>query len=332
MNQNKRISPLFNQCLSIVMAVALVATWIVPARVDAQDTYPVHFGFDPLGLIANYDVTSYYTTKPDVVEVWICTIGTKHTLTNLTVEQLTEGLRQSGLAEYFESMSGGRYEMSFVPGGVVDAAFVQGCHGDQTFGGTSAILAVPDLEDGFGWSPRFLSFSTDYPWNRRSAAIGFYDGVRGINIASTAKVFGFTFPWPQSYTGALSPESGLTRADNPMDMTSRGNRGVLRVGTIAANRYASGWIAPEDVHIYEDGHDLVTLSVDWEAGTQMIVLPTETQGNFLSLGARVAKRHDWGIPKEGVEAYVIEQVLPSCRFGYLRPLLGEDPPNHSLPA
>ena len=38
MNQNKRISPLFNQCLSIVMAVALVATWIVPARVDAQDT------------------------------------------------------------------------------------------------------------------------------------------------------------------------------------------------------------------------------------------------------------------------------------------------------
>ena len=33
--------------------------------------------------------------------MWICTIGTKHSLTNLSVEQLTEKLKQSGFAEYW---------------------------------------------------------------------------------------------------------------------------------------------------------------------------------------------------------------------------------------
>ena len=87
---------------------------------------------------------------------------------------------------------------------------------------------------------------------------------------------------------------------------SWGNRGVLHVGTIAVNRYTAGWVTPEQVHVYDGGFDRVQLSVDWEPGTQMIVLPTGKQGNFLSLGARVAKNHDSGIPKEGVESYLIQ--------------------------
>ena len=95
-------------------------------------------------------------------------------------------------------------------------------------------------------------------------------------------------------------------SDNPMGMMSAGNSGALYVGTIAANRYAAGWIAPDQVHVYDGGADQVVLNVDWEPGTQMIALPSGEQGHFLSLGARVAKRHDWGIPKEGVEAYIVQ--------------------------
>ena len=79
------------------------------------------------------------------------------------------------------------------------------------------------------------------------------------------------------------------------------------IGTIAANRYAAGWIDASDVHVYRGGTDRVTLRAGWENGTQMLVVPSGEQGHFLSLGTRVAKRHDRGIPKEGVESYLIDQ-------------------------
>ena len=323
MYDKSRSPALSVRCLIVAIVAVLSVVWVAPAPTLAQSDYP-QFKPDPLGLIAGYHITSYYTTKTDTVEVWICTIGTEHALANLSVGQLTENLRRSGLAEHLESMSGGRYEVDFVSGGTVASTYgVHGCQGDKSHGGTSAILAIPDYEGGFGWSPRSPSFSTEYPWNRRSAAPGFYEGLQRINIAGAAAVFGWTLAWPQSYTGVLPPETGTTRIDNPMDMMSGGNRGTLHVGTIAANRYAAGWIDPSDVHIYGGGSDSVTLSVDWETGTQMIVLPTGTQGNFLSLGARVAKRHDRGIPKEGVEAYIIEQIRDSCRVEIFGPCWGK---------
>ena len=137
---------------------------------------------------------------------------------------------------------------------------------------------------------------------------------------------GLTFDWPNSSTGILPVGAYLHSFDNPMDIMSA-SRSIwgsdlsdeffkgLVIGTIAANRYAAGWIDPSDVHIYRGGPDRVTLRATWQNGTQMLVIPSGQQGHFLTLGARVAQFHDEYIPKEGVESYIIDQRPGKSPYG-----------------
>ena len=131
---------------------------------------------------------------------------------------------------------------------------------------------------------------------------------------------GIAIDWPLSFTAAVPEGAWNYYHDNPMDLTSGAwtvtskpsylyNDYLLghEIGTIAANRYAAGWIDTSDVHVYQGGTERVTLRAGWENGTQMLVVPSGEEGYFLSLGTRVAKRHDRGIPKEGVESYLIDQ-------------------------
>ena len=127
---------------------------------------------------------------------------------------------------------------------------------------------------------------------------------------------GTNFDLPNSYTGVIPETNPGYKEDNLMDTQSGAGRFPgLTVGTIAVNRYALGWIRPEQVHVYQGGAQRLTLAAGWVNNTQMLVIPSDTQGYFMSLGVRVAKRHDVNIPKEGVEGYIVDQRTTACDEG-----------------
>ena len=305
---------LLYRTVAATVAMVLLAAG-APISASTEYEHPESYEADPLGLIALFDTTSYYTNRTDVFEVWICEIA-EEPLANLSIEQLVDNLNRSGIPDFYESVSGGRYQIRFVPGETIYRFGTLGCRRGlhtEWRGNTGALYAVPELLDARGGSPLPIGTRrTTYPRNDREAVAGFLGGLKNMNVAGIARLISGLVAWPRSHTGILPEGLALSFSDNPMDMASAGNRGTLHVGAIAVNRYAAGWIEPDDVHIYNGGAERVTLSVDWESGTQMLVLPTGTQGNFLSLGARVAKRHDRGIPKEGVEAYLVLQ--DNCSF------------------
>ena len=287
-----------------------------PWGVSAQpyDWPPDDFEDDPLGLIANYNTTSYYTNIADSIEVWICQPEGHPGVANLTVDQLTDRLNESILPEFFRSLSGGRYDLQFVPGGMTAAFDWKWCEPAEQFEtNTAGLMAVADLFNGYGGQSLPPWRFNTYPSNRRTIIAGFYDGLEVMNVSGIRRVLSSTLAWGKSSTRVILEESvyfdggniEVYQKDNPMDMLSRGGPGGGFVGTIAVNRYAAGWVDPEQVHVYEGGSDRVTLSVDWEQGTQMVVLPSGERGHFLSLGARAARYHDRDIPKEGIESYIV---------------------------
>ena len=71
--------------------------------------------------------------------------------------------------------------------------------------------------------------------------------------------------WPHSYSGLTDNEY-----DNPADVMSFAHN--WPVGTIAANRYAAGWIHPNQVHVHRESARSYTLSSCCTAGFQMLAL------------------------------------------------------------
>ena len=146
-----------------------------------------------------------------------------------------------------------------------------------------------------------------------------------MNVAGIAAIMGRTLGWGSSFTGALPKVTGTAYADNPMDMTSDGNQGALHVGTIAVNRYAAGWITPEQVHIYDGGADQVVLNVDWEPGAQMIVLALRRTGTLLVLGSAGSQT-----TRPGHTQRRRGSLHCQTRMRRRRLLLGSEPPAHPL--
>ena len=96
-------------------------------------------------------------------------------------------------------------------------------------------------------------------------------------------------------------------------MSSSSDTMDLGSGTVAVNRYASGWIDPDDVIIHENGAATYSLSPVGVSGKQMLVIPSDVgTGVFYTLGARIKKGYDRGNPAEGVEVYLIDQRPPAC--------------------
>ena len=309
----------------VLILATLIAFGMVPAGPAAAADDP--YAADPLGLFADFDETSYYTTKPDTFEVSICNPDRVDRTLSEVVDYMNN---ESGLPGYWDSVSNGQYSVSFVGGTNVPSAAGSRCWleaEDLASGQHAAGLIIVPPGVGFLAKRPTVGFTFGRTWgqfesNQRFIQAGFwlFEHITVIWNTGMAADMARTFDWPYSFTGALPESADLHYWDNPMDLVS----GALfissnfpyfyndhfkghKIGTIAANRYAAGWIDPADVHIFRGGTDRVLLRAGWEHGTQMLVVPSGEQGHFLTLGTRVAKHHDENIPKEGVESYLIDQ-------------------------
>lgn len=303
------------------------------AAVDARPRNEVLYREDPLGLIVAYEVHTYYTLGDDVFDVWVC--ETPQGLADLDVGRVV-GLLREELVPYFEWLSGGRYRPVFRVGGTIeldsftDLYDCEEAAADRSKGGAEGAIIIGDyVEEVSIASPGFMSIvspteialhAKTYPDSGRSVFLGIHtvaesgslssertSGYETPVLATAAHEIGHALGFPHSYR--------FYPYDHEMDVMGNSEEiGRIQVGTIAINRYAAGWMDADEVEIYSGGKKTYTLQPPGAKGTQMLVLQTEKSG-YVTLGARVSKGYDAGIPKEGIESYYVDQEDPRCIYG-----------------
>ncbi len=316
--------------------------WLVSASLHLttrSSAETAETAIDPLGLIAGFDFTSAYGIGEDIWEVWLCDTPSGDTFSEDPDVRLNPanyaGAFTQRVTDWFDWQSGGAYEPVFRPGGLVTApdAEAEACaeavertirsndaHGVLVV--SAKALLTDDGVLGYGWCGHYSRRT--WPDNSRSVVV--YAGAVA-DPAVVAHELGHALCWPHSYSGGTLVDGEVWQYDNPMDRMSGGlgkqpdNEGALAVGTIAINRYAAGWISPDDVEIHVPGTtgDYL-LAPAGEPGTQMLVLPdpeTGTDGLFATLGARRrgAGGEEWqdaAIDAEGIEFYWIDQTERAC--------------------
>lgn len=308
-------------------------------QTDAGDQTHAAYGADPLGLIAWSELTRLYTDGVDRFAVWACDIPDgDRDVDPHEAAQFFEDKAQP----YFDWLSGGRYTPEFLVAGDITADDPIGCaravgryETDPPVNG--AVVAVNTLtlsgfrrDDnviGAAWSGEAPcgdaavagvepEISCQWPENDRKVLLGAVAvvPVRGVTLVgkTLAHEIGHTLSWPH---GFRTPEAESGGYDNFMDLMS-GSRTLI--GTSAVNRYAAGWIPPEQVAVHPPAADdprsgaLYDLAAIGRPGLQMLVLPTGQPGVFYTFEARVRSGYDDTIPLEGVEAYFIDQSAAAC--------------------
>ena len=263
---------------------------------------------DPLGLVPKLPFVQRYSLDNDHWEVWLCG-DTGYSLDQAIVDLETAS------AEYFDAVSDGRYEISFSAGGVISgdptclSGFENGAY--STVGSPEGLFIIDSVTGGGYASPGIVCsgdsncdwIGTTFPGNGRYAVIGSSSLAAFPSVA--VHELGHTLQWPHS-------NSGQSQYDNPIDLMS-GNATLggwtepKPYGSVAFNRYQSGWIDTADVVIASTIYQEIDLQPYDAAGTQMIAVLTGTPGVFYTLGTRTSGTYD-PIPTEweGVEVYLID--------------------------
>ena len=334
-----RVGGLRREYRRLPLAVLLTTvSLLIPSGAMAADDERTVYDDDPLGLIAAYNITTFFSLdRDDLWDVWICEVpeGTLEFSPEAAVRKFEEEI-----APYFDWLSGGRYRPVFRVGGTIEASAFDnwaGCNepvyeaslkmreGDRPEGALIIVNMVTTASFGsFGAytfpSPvevRIDHGDTTYPANPREVYLGGQALAEPGTLPPTAFVMGdlpmLSIVAHEMGHGIGFPHSFRTSDyDNPMDVMSNNDAVAgLQVGTMAINRYAAGWIDPEQVRIHSGGRAVYRLHPIGEEGTQMLVLRSDGS-SFMTLGARVKKGYDSGIPVEGVESYLIDQQPEDC--------------------
>ena len=325
--------------LTAVLAAALLGTALaVPAGADHRPMpHEWYDNTDPHDLIGNYNYMTARTNDFDVWEVWVCEpvgpsdYSSLNRFVGYTPRMVVDWIRnRSQIEQYYAWLSDGAYKPRFRIGGTVTPDMSE--HSASDYIGIrhrrdacqNAIIADSESEHegllmvdthraftttrGVGWAGRtFCSSRAEcepYPIGGR------YAYVDGSVWADTyIHEIGHAINWPHSFFISDSDEEYPNEYTNPMDMMSGS---VGWVGTIAINRYAAGWIDPDDVYVWELGDQTETIWLDPIAVTgnyQMLVIRDQHTSFYYTFGARARDRFDLHIPKEGVEWYVVDESL-----------------------
>jgi hypothetical protein len=303
-------------------------------------------------LIALRDETRTYSSGADIWEVWVCQVPNGGL--GVTPEGVATIL-ESTVRPYFESISGSAYSPRFRVGGLVTAAspsswpdnpfaFQTECEDAAAQASSSrpeGLLLVIDVDYSGGYATGGFpclpgsSCPVTFPGNGRYAVVGAAAvatvGGFAPALRTVAHEIGHTVFWPHSFGGLLHFENGVVyEYDNPMDVMSGGDRETLDIGTIAINRYAAGWIGPNNVIFHRGGN--LTYQIGATTGIQILVLPTEVTGVYETIGVRFRAGYDAGLPVEGVEVYRIDQSAGACGFVIAGQCTGPDRRVSQVPA
>ena len=337
--------------LAALVGSALAASPAAAQTPPAADQAEAAYRADPLGLIAWSELTRAYSAGADLFAVWSCdTPDADRDVDPFEAAQFFEDKAQP----YFDWLSEGRYSPEFLTANTVAADDLDGCAeaverfkteppangaviamdtltleglvASGTVIGAASFGAVPcGVAVVGGAEPEVLC---QWPDNGRKIVLGAVAvvPVPGVTLVGRTLVheIGHSLRWPHSFH---APEGGSNEYDNLMDLMS-GSRTI--VGTPAVNRYAAGWLPPEQVAVHPaaagDPHPgaLYDLAPVGRPGRQMLVLPTGRPGVFYTFEARVKSGYDDAIPSEGVEAYLIDQSAAACDAPWMGACWGLD--------
>ena len=318
--------------------VVVIAAWPAATLGAATDPYAA----DPLGLIPEIEKLREHTIGTDVWEVWVCDAadGTASVDLGQAVSYVNDQM-----GSYFGWLSESRYSPVFLAGGVytVDRAFQCASQvGQYAFGTSNGVLIIDTLEMVDGAATAGIEGEL-FPGNDRwmqvnAGAVAASPLVPQAQPSVVAHEIGHTIWWPHTFGGLTTFSDGMIwEYDNLMDvMSNAGAAGAIQ-GTTAINRYAAGWLSPNQVVFHRGGAFNYQLDALGSNGAQMLVLPTDTPGRYTVLGARVLESYDSALPAQGIEVYDVvvydEATRPLIRlYGRVSqsPAVADVPPGGSL--
>lgn len=319
-----------------------VAGWLTgPSAAGTAESCPARPSPDSIG-----SIRSTYVRRPDLhrvvgtdlVALYICEIpadsrvfdGSKQH--DLTADDFAVFAEQE-VAPYFSAVSGGRYEVEFVPLGSIEADRDEGpadciekamaitgapytnvLIADSTTEmiGSLAGFASPGTIFISDSGPDYSVFDRDPDHARRGGWIAGPGISTRPNAGTIIHELGHTVHWPHSYIGPND------EYDNPTDVMSSGF-GVCTNGpfiyscdpanTIAFNRLASSWLKNGQVVVHPSGTANYLLDAPNKAGVQTVLVPAPGQPfSMLTIEARPAVGNDDFFEEDGVALHIIDQV------------------------